>query len=57
MQSDRDECLAAGMDAYLTKPIRPSDLREAIAGVLGAGNPYACPVEDLRPNFNRDPRR
>ena len=37
MQSDRDECLAAGMDAYLTKPIRPSELRAAIASVLSNG--------------------
>jgi CheY-like chemotaxis protein len=33
MNGDRDKCLAAGMDAYVSKPIRKSDLIEAIGSL------------------------
>jgi signal transduction histidine kinase/DNA-binding response OmpR family regulator len=31
MQGDRERCLAAGMDGYVTKPLRPTELFEVIA--------------------------
>ena len=34
-KEDRERCLAAGMDEFLTKPIRPADLSAAIDRVLG----------------------
>ena len=37
MQGDRERCLAAGMDDYLTKPIRPEELRNILDKYLVAG--------------------
>jgi CheY-like chemotaxis protein len=34
MSGDRERCLTAGMDGYLTKPVKLAELVEAIEGVL-----------------------
>jgi PAS domain S-box-containing protein len=37
MKGDRERCIAAGMDGYLSKPIRPLELDEVLESVLAAG--------------------
>jgi two-component system, sensor histidine kinase and response regulator len=34
MQGDRERCLEAGMDAYVSKPLQPSELSQVITGLL-----------------------
>jgi two-component system sensor histidine kinase/response regulator len=34
MKGDREQCLAAGMDGYLTKPLRFSDIQQTLTGVV-----------------------
>jgi signal transduction histidine kinase/HPt (histidine-containing phosphotransfer) domain-containing protein len=41
MQGDREKCLAAGMDDYLVKPIRPKDVRAVIEQWSSPVNPPA----------------
>jgi two-component system, sensor histidine kinase and response regulator len=45
MKGDRERCLEAGMDDYLTKPLRPEALEEVLARWLASAN-----VEGLSPN-------
>jgi two-component system sensor histidine kinase/response regulator len=44
MHGDRERCLAAGMDGYVTKPIQASDLSAAIASLLPMAPQPAPPV-------------
>jgi two-component system sensor histidine kinase/response regulator len=63
MASDREACLQAGMDGYVTKPIRLEELLAAVDGIDGAsGAPPAAPrrkrsaaTSALLANFGGDP--
>jgi PAS domain S-box-containing protein len=48
LKGDKERCLAAGMDAYLTKPLRPQELYEVVEGftpvALSAAARAAGPV-------------
>jgi two-component system, sensor histidine kinase and response regulator len=39
MQGDKERCLAAGMDGYVSKPIRLPELLAAMAGLASLGAP------------------
>jgi CheY-like chemotaxis protein len=49
MVDDREKCLIAGMDDYLSKPLRGTDLRAAIE--RGAVQLGTALDDDLRPNI------
>jgi len=34
MKGDRERCLEAGMDGYITKPVRFSDIEQTLAGLI-----------------------
>jgi two-component system, sensor histidine kinase and response regulator len=48
MKRDQERCLSAGMDGYLTKPIRPQELDEVLTR-------YAD--KSVSPAFSRDESR
>jgi two-component system, sensor histidine kinase and response regulator len=43
MKEDRERCISAGMDAYVTKPIRPAELFGVIQKVLESSTGQEAP--------------
>jgi two-component system sensor histidine kinase/response regulator len=48
MAGDRDRCLAAGMDGYISKPIKPADLFDILGNIVNQRQTKA-PVNGARP--------
>src|SRR5205085_3990334 len=46
MQGDREKCLAAGMDDYIAKPVRPEDVRAIIERWGGLAATIEAAVEE-----------
>ncbi|MDD3353966.1 response regulator [Zoogloea sp.] len=50
MKGDRERCLQAGMDGYLSKPVHAPDLVEALIHQVGSGDPPPPPATESAPN-------
>ena len=46
MKGDRERCLAAGMDGYISKPIHIRELEQAIAQLISTSKPSRVPVAE-----------
>jgi two-component system, sensor histidine kinase and response regulator len=54
MEGDRERCLAAGMDDYVAKPIRPEDLNAALQRAIRSASSTGAPET---PHASLDPSR
>ena len=44
MQSDKEKCLALGMNDYLSKPIEPTALQEVLGRFVNSQSRQSCPI-------------
>jgi len=51
LSTTADTCLAAGMDAYLSKPVEPETLRRTLMAWILGGAPDAVPSPPSQPSF------
>jgi CheY-like chemotaxis protein/anti-sigma regulatory factor (Ser/Thr protein kinase) len=49
MQGDRERCMAAGMDDYIAKPIRSSQLFRTVASIMGVADDVESESESAPP--------
>ena len=57
MKGDRERCLEAGMDSYISKPLNPQQLYEVIESVIAPGTEaknVAVEAEAAEPVFDRE---
>ncbi|HEY9790179.1 MAG TPA: response regulator [Candidatus Obscuribacterales bacterium] len=56
MEGDRDRCISAGMDDYISKPVDPKKLQETLSRWLSPDQPIINPIQtpDGQPNLDDD---
>ena len=55
MQSDREKCIKAGMDDFITKPVSPKDLSDALGKWLGKKQKTDAAVAAEKPAVDEEP--